>query len=133
MKKLSVIFVAFVLTVFIFSASGAEIKNGTPSQAVKTFFISMAKADLTTAEKVVGNKEIAAMLKMINDVIKETPEYKNELLKEFAGYDKVEIISEKISGNSAIVVVKYPAQGKTEKMTLKLSKVAGGWKIVESY
>ena len=118
---------------FMFIASGAPVEVGTPSHAVKTFFISMAKADLTTAEKVVGNKEIAAMLKMINDVIKETPEYKNELLKEFAGYDKVEIISEKISGNSAIVVVKYPGQGKTEKMTLKLSKVAGGWKIVESY
>ncbi len=133
MKKLSVIFVVLVLTVFIFSASGAEIKNGTPSHAVKTFFISMAKADLTTAEKVVGDKEIAAMLKMIHEVIKDTPEYRNEVLKEFAGYDKVEIISERISGNSATVEAKYQAKGKIEKMTLKLNKVGGVWKIVESY
>ena len=93
----------------------------------------MAKADLTTAEKVVGDKEIAAMLKMINEVIKDTPEYRNEVLKEFAGYDKVEIISERISGNSATVEAKYQAKGKIEKTTLKLNKVGGVWKIVESY
>ncbi len=118
---------------FMFIASGAPVKEGTPSHAVKTFFMSMSKGDLATAEKIVGDKEIAGMLKMIREVIKETPEFKDELLKEFAGYDKVEIISEKISGNSATVVVKYPEKGKIQKMTLKLNKVAGAWKIVESY
>ena len=128
MKK----FLVILCCLLFFTVIGAEIKEGTPSYSVKTFFDSMAKADIAKAKTVIESREVVGMLEFIEAAIKETPELKSDTVKEFAHYAAAKFISEKISGNTAEVVVSIKEKGKEKKEIYKLKKLGGIWKLVES-
>lgn len=111
-----------------------KFKVGTPSHAVKTFFRSMANADFATAKKYVGVKELQDMITMLEQLVKELPEMKDDAKKEFSPiYNSLKFKAERIDGNTAEVDYSY-TDNKTKKTvneTTKLKKVNGVWKLVE--
>lgn len=111
-----------------------KFKVGTPSHAVKTFFRSMANADLATAKKYIASKELEGMITMLEQLAKDAPDMVDEMKKIFStNYKSMKFKSEKINGDTAEVTVSVinPKTGKPEDDTLKLKKVNGVWKITD--
>ena len=136
-NKFFAILAAITLSIFFADLSAAEKKPApdTPSVAVKTFFAAMVKGDFAKAKSLIEIKELAQMLTGIEQMIKEEPEIKNDILKDtaklFDPMSKAKIVSEKITGDTAEVVISYIENEKTEQDTIKLKKVSGKWKLVE--
>ena len=112
-------------------AKKAEDSKGTPSFSVKTFYTAMAKADFVTAKKYLEAKELIQMIAFVEEMIKESPELKDETKKDFAPMAQAKFISEKITGNKAEVVISYTENGKPKKDTVKLKKVKDLWLIAD--
>lgn len=109
-------------------------KVGTPAHSIKTFFRSVANADLATAKKYVASKELEGMITLLEQLAKDAPDMVDEMKKEFsATANSMKFKTEKINGDTAEVVASAinPKNGKPEEMTLKLKKVNGVWKIVD--
>lgn len=109
-------------------------KVGTPAHSVKTFFRSMANADLATAKKYIASKELVGMITLLEQLAKDAPDMVDEMKKVFATTsNSLKFKSEKINGDTAEVTVSAvnPETGKPEDDTLKLKKVNGVWKITD--
>ena len=113
-------------------AVGKDVKSqATPSAAVKTFAVALGKADFATAKKCIADKEMVAMIATVEELIKEVPELKQDVIKEFAGIANLKVVSEKITGDTAEVVVLFKEKNKEKRDTMKLKKFGNDWKIVE--
>ena len=58
-------------------------------------------------------------------------EKKKDAMDSFGAQAKLKIVSEKITGNKAVVVFTYVEKKKTKKDKLNLEKIGGVWKIVD--
>lgn len=137
LKTLFVALAAVFAMLFCCSLDAQQVnpdKVGTPSHAVKTFFRSMANADLATAKKYIASKELEGMITLLEQLAKEAPEMVDEMKKVFSTTsNSLKFKSEKINGDTAEVTASAtnPETGKTEDDTLKLKKVNGIWKITD--
>ncbi|MBR2624975.1 MAG: DUF4878 domain-containing protein [Lentisphaeria bacterium] len=128
-KSVCMLLCAVFCTLLSFAAGGKEIKAGTPAHCVKTFYNCMANGDFAKAQKLINTKELQDMIKLLEALVKETPDLKKDAGAEFSAISKCEIVSEKIDGNTAKVVISYQDKGKEKKDTVNLKKINGIWKI----
>ena len=127
-KFLAIASVFFVLSSF----AGTEDTAGTPSNAVKTFYVSMAKSDFKTAKKHVQADELVKMIETVENLSKEVPSLKEESKKEFEPLAKAKYLSEKVTGDKAeVTYTAIQKNGKQKKETVNLRKIGGIWKMTE--
>ena len=77
------------------------------------------------------NKELEQLINFLENMIKETPELKEDAKKDFEPMAKGKIVSEKITGEKAEVVWSYTDHKKPQKTTYKLQKLKGTWNLVD--
>lgn len=104
-----------------------------PGQVVKNYFVQMSKGEWTAAKKYLASKELQQMITGLEGIYKELPvaEKKKDAMDSFGAQAKLKIVSEKITGNKAVVVFTYVEKKKTKKDKLNLEKIGGVWKIVD--
>lgn len=107
----------------------AAPEKSTPGTAVREFFTAMTGTDFAKAKKLVVDKELADMIGMLESLAKDDPALKAETAAEFRNLAQGKIVSEKITGDTAQVVLEYQKNGKTVKETYNLKKISGQWKI----
>ena len=104
-----------------------------PGAVVKEFFTLMSKAEWTAAKKHLAGKELQQMISGLESIYKElsAAEKKSDALESFGAQAKLKVVSEKITGDKAVVTVTYQEKKKTKKESYNLKKVNGAWKIVD--
>ncbi|MBE6370203.1 MAG: DUF4878 domain-containing protein [Lentisphaerae bacterium] len=112
--------------------AAAKIKKPTtPAETIAAFYTAMAKSDFAEAKKYVKADELKKMIGTLADLVKEMPEFKADVAKDFAPMLKGKCTSEKITGNKAEIVFTYKEKGKDKKETYKLEKTGNNWIIVD--
>ncbi len=128
-------FAIFVLSVVFLIGSAMPVlaAGEKPGTVVKEFFTLMSKAEWTAAKKHLAGKELQQMISGLESIYKElsAAEKKSDALESFGAQAKLKVVSEKITGDKAVVTVTYQEKKKTKKESYNLKKVNGAWKIVD--
>ena len=120
--------------------NGAEKYPETPTATAKQFLDSLLKLDMEACVAVSHGKmkdDAAAMGKELTPLKEAAAKgeedsallYKTML--DEAAKIKYEIKSEKIDGNTAVVVVDSTSEGKTKTEKVQLEKIDGKWKVTD--
>ncbi len=112
------------------TAKAVSGESNGPAAAIKSFYAAMAKSDFNSAKKYVVANEMKQLIAFLEKMTKEVPSLKEDTKKDFAPLANAKIISEKITGDKAVVKYTYTKGKKTETETLNLQKVKGCWQII---
>lgn len=140
--KIKMFLAMFISAAALFFCTAQEAKEqkteshkpGTPAYTVVAYYRAMANADLAAAKKLVGPEELQKMITMLEDFVKEMPEFVDEIKSEYAPvYKSLKIRSQKIEGNTAVVEISLlnTETGKVVNSKHGLKKVKGVWVLEE--
>ena len=104
------------------------IKMATFVAGVGAVFNFAGCGDNSTAKSMSGTQLIE---KPVTDVVADSA--KDIAMKKLkaAGFDKVEFISEKVTGDKSVVVAKVTTDGMTEETKVYCSKAEGKWTVTK--
>ena len=132
MKKRFAI-IAFIGALVMGFSSPVLAAAENPGASVKNFYTLMSKGEWTAANKYLASKELTEMIGGLENIYKHlsAAEKKKDAMDSYGAMANLKVVSEKVTGDKAVVVVTYKEKKKEKKETYNLKKVNGTWKIVD--